>query len=549
MFETTDVIDTPAEFLAQLYLRLGQTGPAPGLLESLLAACRRWPENSELGRELLLLLQELPAQALPLPVIHDLSQWLATEFLNFRSDLQPYAGWLQLCLRPLPAWEELARESRELMLPTQLPALFSEPLFALLLLCTCLMDPELEITLTCLRGQLLAAADRLGPEWEPVLLMLACQAFNNGYVWGESNAETRALEALPSQRADVIGLLLIGCYRRLQMGQPDIANLQQRSPLWQRLLQVSVLAPLRETQLMGELTSLTPPAEDQACFAFYEETPYPSWFAPERLAVEPLGEQLAALFPFEDWSSRLRPEMDVLIAGCGTGQQLVQHALQQPDARMTGIDLSPRALGYAARMLQDAGLTAELYQADLLQLGRWPRSFDLIACGGVLQHLADPEAGLANLVKLLKPGGLLKLGVYSARAHAPVDRLRHQMGIKGGESPAELRRLRQHLLTDNSLDARWLRQTRDFYALPTCRDLLCHPRETCFGLPELAGWFSRQRLRVIGFELWNPQHYHVYRERFPDDPTMTNLIYWDRLESGMPWLFAGMIVVWLEGMT
>lgn len=536
-------LTTPAAFLEWLNQVLAAQGPSGELIDQVLEACLRWPDQTALSHELLVLLQETPPE--PLPRLSHLGQWLATELPRSGSDIQPYASWLSLCLRQSPAWEELAQASRE-RAPARLPALFQEPLFALLLLCTFQVDAELEATLCCFRGQLLASATLLGPEWESPLLMLALQAHNNGFVWAESEAESRALEQLPERRADMLGLLLLACYRPLQLGEGALAQLQQRSPLWQRLIRVCHTIPAEEALLAAGLPNLTPTARDTDCQAFYEAAPYPPWLAPERLAVEALSEQLQALFPRIDWSRRLAPGMDILVAGCGTGQQLAQLALQRPDARLTGLDLSRASLGYAARMLREHQLQAELYQADLLQLTHWQRRFDLIACGGVLQHLSDPQAGLQHLARLLKPGGLLKLGVYSRRAREPVQRLRHRLGLHGGESAGQTRALRQPLLTDPSPDAGWLRRTRDFYHLGTCQDLLCHPSEQSFDLPQLAPWFNRLQLRVLGLELWNPQHYFLYRQRFPEDPEMTDLQNWDRLEAAIPWLFAGLMVIWLE---
>ena len=45
-----------------------------------------------------------------------------------------------------------------------------------------------------------------------------------------------------------------------------------------------------------------------------------------------------------------------------------------------------------------------------------PRRFDLIEAVGVLHHLADPYAGWRVLLSLLRPGGFMLLGLYSAPA-------------------------------------------------------------------------------------------------------------------------------------
>ncbi|HEY9843538.1 MAG TPA: class I SAM-dependent methyltransferase [Candidatus Obscuribacterales bacterium] len=530
-----DDFSGPEAFLAELARRSWQ--PDFGLLAELLAANRRWPQAG-LQKELLLLLQELAPGLQAQALLKELSLWLEGVLPALDSDLQPYAPWILACLRQ-KGWPD-AREP-ELAAPP--PQLFVEPLFTLLLRRCYLTDAGLEQELTRLRAALLLRSQK-DPAWEPVLLSLAFQAWNNGYLWNETAAETARLEAMQSSQP--LDLLTWACYRPLQTLLPaSWQPWEQLSAGWRDLIAASVHAPAREKELAAEIPALTPLPQKDPCLAFYDQTPYPRWLAPERLAVEPLAEQLELILPNWDWRRRLLPGMQVLIAGCGTGQQLVQHGLQQPDARLSGLDLSRTALGYTARMLEVSGLQAELFQADLLELRHWPRRFDLIACGGVLHHLAEPEAGLANLVRLLKPGGLLKLGVYSHRARQPLLRLRTRLGVRGGESPAEVQDLRQRLLGDRSDEAKWVRRTRDFYTLPTCRDLLCHPRERTYTLPELATCFARQHLQVLGLELWNPQYYALYARRFPQDPQMLNLACWDLLEAEYPSLFAGMIVLWL----
>ncbi len=64
----------------------------------------------------------------------------------------------------------------------------------------------------------------------------------------------------------------------------------------------------------------------------------------------------------------------------------------------------------------ELGVEIEYAQADILELGSLDRRFDLIESIGVLHHLADPFAGWRVLLSLLRPGGVMKLGFYSAVA-------------------------------------------------------------------------------------------------------------------------------------
>ena len=57
---------------------------------------------------------------------------------------------------------------------------------------------------------------------------------------------------------------------------------------------------------------------------------------------------------------------------------------------MLAVDLSLASLGYARRKSNALGLNNLTRQADILELGRTGREFDVIESLGVLHHMADP---------------------------------------------------------------------------------------------------------------------------------------------------------------
>ena len=104
---------------------------------------------------------------------------------------------------------------------------------------------------------------------------------------------------------------------------------------------------------------------------------------------------------------------EVLVAGCGTGQESTELAQAIASSRVLAIDLSLASLAYAKRKAIEGGITnLEYAQADLLALGG-PPAFDFISSVGVLHHLRDPLAGLQRLAALLRPGGFMQVGLYS----------------------------------------------------------------------------------------------------------------------------------------
>ena len=91
----------------------------------------------------------------------------------------------------------------------------------------------------------------------------------------------------------------------------------------------------------------------------------------------------------------------VLDAGCGAGWGT---ALLAREAEAVGVDLSPAAIAAARR---EHGEEAEFAEGDLGALPFGEAAFDAVVCFEALTHLADPAAALAELRRVLRPGGLL----------------------------------------------------------------------------------------------------------------------------------------------
>ncbi len=117
---------------------------------------------------------------------------------------------------------------------------------------------------------------------------------------------------------------------------------------------------------------------------------------------------------FWDWIAPLKPEdfqgKTVLEAGCGKGRHSFLMAGYQPQALIC-IDLSDAIL--TAAEYTKAFPRVDCIRADLGKLPAQDGRYDVVICLGVLHHLEDPRAGLAELWRALKPGGTLCLWVYA----------------------------------------------------------------------------------------------------------------------------------------
>lgn len=96
----------------------------------------------------------------------------------------------------------------------------------------------------------------------------------------------------------------------------------------------------------------------------------------------------------------------VLEVAVGTGRSLPFY----PDGvTLTGVDLSPEMLAHARRRAADLGRTIDLAEGDAERLPYADASFDTVVCALGLCAIPDAEAAIAEMRRVLVPGGRLLL--------------------------------------------------------------------------------------------------------------------------------------------
>jgi SAM-dependent methyltransferase len=114
-----------------------------------------------------------------------------------------------------------------------------------------------------------------------------------------------------------------------------------------------------------------------------------------------------------DETGRLRGR--VLDVGCGTGE----HALMAAAAGMpaTGVDISPRAIGIAARKARERNLVARFVVGDVLDLADLGERYDTALDCGLFHVLGDSDRArfVDSLRAVVVPGGCYHMLCFSDR--------------------------------------------------------------------------------------------------------------------------------------
>jgi ubiquinone/menaquinone biosynthesis C-methylase UbiE/Flp pilus assembly protein TadD len=408
----------------------------------------------------------------------------------------------------------------------------ADPLLLALLTAAPVATTELERHLTQMRRTLLAragAGDRVDIRTLKLFAALARQCFINEYVFAQGADEIADVQALHAKRAagetlSPLQLIAVAAYVPLHTieGAERLLSQTWPEPIAPLLVQ-QIAEPLAERALRHAIPHLTAISGDvsRAVQNQYEDNPYPRW-----------NDTAAAV------STQDKP-LKALVAGCGTGRQSVELAQRHPAARILAIDLSLASLSYALRKTRELGLTNITHaQADIMALGSIGRTFDLIEANGVLHHLADPWAGWRVLLSLLRPDGEMRIGLYSERARQPVITAHAFIAEQGyGRTADDIRRFRQDVLAEET--PAMLPQSRDFYTVSGCRDLLFHVQEHRMTLPQIKAFIAANGLMFQGFDL-DAVTLQAYRTRYPADQAGTDLDSWHAFEEVFPNTFVRM---------
>ena len=425
---------------------------------------------------------------------------------------------------------------------------------------------ELERFLACLRAGLLdLVMQNHYKKSSQSIIQLCCalarQCFINEYVFDLSAHESERARSLHGwineasrTRGDIppLALTVLAAYYPLDSlsGQAFLFKQPWPNSLL-KLLDQQVRGPVAERKHRQTIPRLTPIANRTSLGvqAQYEDNPYPRWVGlPPAAPVLSIDQSFQRNFPFSRYRSiGKRTDLNILIAGCGTGHHSILFAQSHPSATILAVDLSLSSLCYAKEKTRAMKITnIEYAQADILELGHLNRSFDIISSGGVLHHLADPEEGWRILLSLLRPNGCMHVGLYSELARRHIVAAQKWLIARGySSSPQDIRRARHDLLSNaRDLQLKDVLRLPDFYSTSECRDLLFPTQESRFTISRIKDFLDANRLEFLGFNIEDRVR-DQFARRFSHQQE-SDLYLWEQFEVENHDTFTNMYQFWVQ---
>ena len=437
--------------------------------------------------------------------------------------------------------------------------LYEVPLLTKLMSVCPLVDIELEnVLISARRILLLSVTEEVFPiESLNFLSALALQCFTNEYIYISNEKETKALNELEvlirkkfsnGQQPSPQTVLCMATYKALH--EYEWCHLLNNTPIIEEVFRRQVSEPLEECSLKldipvlnGVTNEISSKVRDQ-----YEKNPYPRWvnlslsYNPSSIAKLIIDFKLKIFNPI---ISKVKSPQ-ILIAGCGTGQQSIEKASYLQNCNMLAVDLSLSSLAYAKRKTNELKIqNIEYVQSDILNLDKLKNQFDIVESVGVLHHMENPMLGWKVLVNCLKPGGLMKIGLYSEMARKTIVGLRKKINYRGIERNDNAMKLfRQEIINSNDNELKEIRIANDFYSLSMLRDLLFHVQEHRFTILQIKSCLSDLGLKFCGFEGDHIiDHFKLINA---NDSDIYDLDKWNDYEQKNPSSFIGMYQFWCQ---
>jgi carbamoyltransferase len=213
---------------------------------------------------------------------------------------------------------------------------------------------------------------------------------------------------------------------------------------------------------------------------FYEKTPFPNY--DELDSQRALLEKARAGRFARLLNEQIPYDAPVLEVGCGTGQ--LTNFLSIAHRTTLGVDVCLNSLRLAQQFKETQGIErASFAQMNLFRPALRQGFFQVVISNGVLHHTSDCRLAFQRVGQLVRPGGFLVVGLYSAfsrQLHYARRTLFRWTGV-----------------TSTWLDPHFARIRAEGKREAWFQDQYCHPHESCHTLDEVLGWMAEDGFTFV----------------------------------------------------
>lgn len=208
----------------------------------------------------------------------------------------------------------------------------------------------------------------------------------------------------------------------------------------------------------------------------------------------------------------------ILDAGCGTGVGTEYLVHLNPQASVTGIDLSSGALEVAYERCRRSGAArVQFHHLSLYDCAGLEGEFDLINCVGVLHHLPDPIRGIQALASKLAPGGLMHIFVYAELGRWEIQLMQRAISLLQANKRGDYQdgvQVGRQIFSALPQNNRLVKREKERWSMENMRDanfadMYVHPQEIDYNIESLFELIDASGLEFIGFS--NPEYWSLNR--------------------------------------